>query len=111
MEILKFTGVEVNIPVKIFVDNKSAIELCRVLKTTHQVKHINVRIHYINDLIVRGILELLFVPGEYNVADILTKGLPRESHERHGEVLLHGHDGKLWYEMLACAVSMVSLER
>ena len=109
LEILEFTGVTVELPVKIFVDNKSAIELCRVLKTTHQVKHINSKINYINDLITRGIVELLFVLGEYNVADLLTKGLDREAHERHTEVLLHGHGGVFWNEMMKHVMYMADI--
>ena len=106
LEILEFTGVKTPLPVKIFVDNRSAIELCRVLKTTHQVKHINTRIHYINDMIMRGLVQLLFVPGEYNVADLLTKGLPRESHDRHTEILMHGHGGVIMHWLESNAVHM-----
>lgn len=104
--ILEFTGVEVTKPIKIFVDNKSAIELCRVLKTTHQVKHINMRIHYINDLINRKIIELIFVPTDYNVADILTKGLNHVLHNRHSNILLNGHSGKLMEWLLHNSIVM-----
>ena len=107
--ILEFTGVKVTNPIKIFVDNKSAIELCRVLKTTHQVKHINMRIHYINDLINMKIIELIFVPTDYNVADILTKGLPHEAHMRHSDILLNGHGGILMKWLLDNSTAMCNI--
>ena len=106
IQILEFTGVNITLPVKIFVDNKSAIELCRVLKTNHQVKHINMRIHYINDLINRKIIELIFVPTDYNVADILTKGLNHVLHNRHSNILLNGHSGKLMEWLLHNSIVM-----
>ena len=95
LEVLKFAGVEVKKPVPIYVDNKSAIELCRVLKTTHAVKHINLRIRYIHEMIFSGKVGLYFVPSELNVADILTKALSIALTIRHRNILLHGHGGRL----------------
>ena len=106
LEVLKFTEVAQQLPVKIYVDNKSAIELCRVMKTTHLLKHINRRIMFINELIETGIVEFIFIPGKYNVSDILTKGLPRGDHGRHANILLHGHSGMGMNKMFAEARPM-----
>jgi hypothetical protein len=89
--ILKFLGQEQMMPTKVYVDNKSAKELCRTLKVRNNVKHINVRINYIRELINARVIELVFVPSKYNVADVLTKPLPEEAHNRHSRVLMEGH--------------------
>jgi histone deacetylase 1/2 len=94
LEVLDFIGEPVKTPVKIFVDNKSAIELCRVLKTTHAVKHVNMRIRYIHERISSGMVGLFFVPSELNVADILTKALSIDLFEKHSKVLRTGHGGE-----------------
>jgi len=44
-------------PIKIYVDNKSAIELCTVLKTTHKTSAINVRVNFIRQCINNRIIE------------------------------------------------------
>jgi hypothetical protein len=111
LEVLRFTEIEVKTPVKIFVDNKSAIELCRVMKTTHAVKHINMRIRYIHEMINNGAIGLYFVPSELNVADILTKPLPNELFERHGEILLCGHGGDLMSLLEKHSVNIVDMMR
>ena len=43
-------------PVKIFVDNEAAIRLCSTLKQSHKVNHINLRIHYIREMIKNKVL-------------------------------------------------------
>ena len=78
-------------PTRVYVDNKSAIQLCKLLKITSKVKHINVRIQYIREQINNRVVELVFIPTELNVADILTKALHTTLHERHTDLLLHGH--------------------
>ena len=35
------------------------------------------------DLVKKGIVDLVYVKSEDNIADALTKGLPRITHERH----------------------------
>lgn len=80
-------------PVKLFVDNKSAIELCETLKQNHKVKHINLRIHYIREVIEAGLVELHFCPSEFNVADMLTKALAGPHFEALRDILFNGHKG------------------
>jgi hypothetical protein len=93
MDIYKFLCGPYDEPVKLFVDNLSAIELCESLKQNHKVKHINLRIHFIRELIESGFVELHFVPTDYNVADVLTKPLAEEKFERFRYILMNGHGG------------------
>lgn len=93
MDLLTFVADEVVTPVKIFVDNLSAIDLCETLRQNHKVKHINVRINYIREMIEEGLIELHFCPSARNVADALTKPLACKEFKIHSEKLLHGHCG------------------
>lgn len=99
---LEFLGYEQMQPTKICVDNRSAIEICKTLKVRSAVKHINVRINYIRELINARVIELVFVPSKYNVADVLTKALARQDHERHTKILLEGHTGNVEEDILMC---------
>jgi len=41
-------------------------------------KHIDIRYHRIHESVTKGNVELLFIDGAENPADLLTKNLPRE---------------------------------
>lgn len=88
---LKLSCADACVPV--LVDSKSAILLCKTLKSTNKTKHINLRINYIRELINARIISLHFIVSEENVADMLTKALPTVRFERHTNILMHGHNG------------------
>jgi hypothetical protein len=60
-------------PTTLYIDSKSAKEILETLKMTHKIKHINLRINYIREVINRRSIRLVFVPSKLNVADVLTK--------------------------------------
>ncbi|GKC55384.1 retrovirus-related pol polyprotein from transposon TNT 1-94 [Tanacetum coccineum] len=65
--------------IPLYCDNKSAIALCCNNVQHSRAKHIDVRYHFIKEQVENGIVELYFVRTEYQLADIFTKPLPRES--------------------------------
>ena len=91
-------GPRPNEPVVVFCDNKSAVELCQTLKQNHKVKHINMRINFIREILNQRTIQLVFVPTEYNVADTLTKPLGPTLFDQHSHVLLNGFGGKLPFD-------------
>jgi hypothetical protein len=93
VDMLRFCVGEYSQPVKIFCDNTSAITLFETIKTNNKVKHINICINFIRELILDGFLELHFVPTDYNVADVLTKALAIEQFEKLRDILMRGHSG------------------
>ncbi|GKF26690.1 ribonuclease H-like domain-containing protein [Tanacetum coccineum] len=60
----------------VYCDNVSAVYLsCNPVQ--HQcMKHIEIDIHFIQDLVAVGQARVLHVPSRYQFADIFTKGLP-----------------------------------
>ena len=63
------------------------------IKVNNRVKHINLKINFIREMILRGFVVLHFVPTAYNVADIFTKPLDPPTFERLRDVLMNGHGG------------------
>ncbi|GJR27212.1 retrovirus-related pol polyprotein from transposon TNT 1-94 [Tanacetum coccineum] len=61
--------------VPIFCDNISAISISNDLVLHSKTKHIDIRYHFIRDLILKGDIELHFIPTEYQLANIFTKPL------------------------------------
>jgi hypothetical protein len=93
LDIVEFVSGKYLEPVIIYVDNKSAITLMETLKVNNRVKHINLRISFIREMINLKIIELHFVPTAFNVADILTKPLDIETFIRLRDILMNGHGG------------------
>ena len=61
---------------KVFCDNTGAIYLCVNQQVGTRTKHIDVKWHFIRELIAEGKLEVKFVGTEDNPADIFTKNVP-----------------------------------
>ncbi|GKE46538.1 retrovirus-related pol polyprotein from transposon TNT 1-94 [Tanacetum coccineum] len=59
--------------VPIFCDNTSAIAISNNSVLHSRTKHIDIRCHFIRDHILKGDIELHFIPTEYQLADIFTK--------------------------------------
>ena len=60
-------------PGKIFEDNEGAIFLAKNQQVSMRTKHIDVRYHFVRDLVESKFLTLEYVPTEDNYADIMTK--------------------------------------
>ncbi|GKA50202.1 ribonuclease H-like domain, reverse transcriptase, RNA-dependent DNA polymerase [Tanacetum coccineum] len=63
--------------VTIQVDNKSAITLMKNPVFHGRSKHIDTKYHFIRECVEREDIQVEFVSGEYQKADILTKALPK----------------------------------
>ncbi|GKD62249.1 hypothetical protein Tco_1299758 [Tanacetum coccineum] len=77
---LKDYGFEIN-KIPLYYDNKSAIALCCINVQHSRSKHIDIRHHFIREQVENRVVELYFVETNYQLADILTKALPREQFE------------------------------
>ncbi|CAL8078553.1 unnamed protein product [Prunus armeniaca] len=64
----------------IYCDNMSAIDISKNPVQYSRTKHIDIRPHFIRDLMEEKILSSKFVPSEKRLADILTKALDFQKH-------------------------------
>jgi hypothetical protein len=67
-------------PTLIHCDNQSCIKLSENPVFHDRSKHIEIRYHSIRDQVQRGAVQLQYIPTDDQVADILTKALPRGKH-------------------------------
>lgn len=84
---LEEVGLPQEFPFTILTDNSSAIALATSTKSHARAKHIDIRYHYIREKVPKFI-DLRHVPSADNHADILTKPLPRDTHQYHLDWLL-----------------------
>ena len=68
---------KINIPIQLYEDNKSTIAMGISNSYTKRSRHIDVQYHYIRQLIEKGIVKINYLQTEQQIADILTKPLPR----------------------------------
>jgi hypothetical protein len=59
----------------ILYDNQSCIKMTKKLVFHDKSKHIEIRYHYIRDMVQRGAIKLHYVGMNEQVADVLTKPL------------------------------------
>ena len=63
-------------------DNQSALSMSKNIKDHGRGKHIDIKYHYVKDMVGAGNIELKCYPTKDMLADIFTKGLPRERFSR-----------------------------
>lgn len=71
-----------------YVDSTSAIQIAEK-RESRNCRHIDVAYHTTQRAILEGNISLLSIPGENQLADILTKALGNEKHEKLTKMLLN----------------------
>ena len=66
---------------KLYCDNNAAINIAHNPVHHDRTKHVEVERHFIKEEIDLGVIYMTYVPTKQKVADILTKGLPKQSFE------------------------------
>jgi hypothetical protein len=74
-------------PTTIYSDNQSCIKIFENPVFHDRSKHIEIKYHFIGDRVQKGVVKLQYAPTNEQVADILTKGLPKGKFEYFQEKL------------------------
>ena len=69
--------------VSLYCDSKSALHYAENQKMDGRLKHIDIRYHYLCQLVEEKELHLIKIAGTLNPADALTKVIPLEAFQRH----------------------------
>jgi hypothetical protein len=77
-------------PTPIYEDNSAALQLASNPVVQQRTRTINVKYHYLRQLVGQKVVDVLAVRTGAQRADILTKALPRAMHKVHAAFLL-GH--------------------
>ena len=72
-----FSELCIDILAALNTNNNGSIDLTHNLRISSKSKHIDIAYHYIRDLAEKGIINLLHMANEENLADIYTKALPQ----------------------------------
>ena len=78
---LKDLQVQFSEPIPIFYDNSSAINISKNPIMHSKIKHIPIKYHFVREQVTEKNIKLEYVGTKEQIADILTKPLPREAFE------------------------------
>ncbi len=73
---------------EIWEDNASCIMMSENPTNRDRSRHVDVKVHFLRDLVRDGHVKLLKCAAMQNVSDVLTKSLPRPAFEKHREYMI-----------------------
>ncbi|GJT03883.1 retrovirus-related pol polyprotein from transposon TNT 1-94 [Tanacetum coccineum] len=82
MRVLEKLGCASKEGVTIYCDNSSTIKLSKNPVMHGRSKHIDVRFHFLRELVQSGVINLRYCDTKQQFADVMTKPLPTEAFER-----------------------------
>lgn len=74
-------------PTELFSDNLSAQKLAKNPVFHNRTKHIDIKSHYVRDVVEKEILALKYIPTDKMTADIFTKNLKKIKHKEFSTML------------------------
>ena len=80
-KLLEELHIIVELPSKLYCDNKTAIIIFHYPVQHDKTKYIEVDIHFIKEKIEKGIICMTYIPTREQLVDIFTKGLQKSSFE------------------------------
>ena len=82
------------LPITLYCDNQPTLKLAQDDNFRARTKHIDLRYHFIRQVVAKGVLCLVYCPTEDMAADMLTKALPKWKVKAHITTLgLHHNCG------------------
>lgn len=69
-------------PITIKCDNQAAIRLSKSEIVNERTKHIDVKMHFVRDLVRKRMVDVVYCPSDKMLADLLTKVLGAQAHCR-----------------------------
>ncbi|KAH9084296.1 hypothetical protein LEN26_020917 [Aphanomyces euteiches] len=82
-ELLQEMKVKISLPIDMFVDNQSAIQVAKATATHSRTKHIRLRFHFLRDLVDENMVNLQYIGSKDQIADIFTKVQTHQAFEKH----------------------------
>ena len=97
-------------PYVVNCDSKTALAQLQNPVISARNKHIDIRHHFIRDLISEGAALFQWVPSKRNLADGLTKALPASEHFRLFQSMMQDWDKGRWMDEQDAPVSTLPAE-
>lgn len=83
VQLLKDLGKNIELQVCFYEDNQSTIRIAEDSKNHGRLKHVDVKYHFLRDLVKDGRIRIQYISTTDQMADMMTKGLPVTALRRH----------------------------
>ena len=70
-------------PIVIYSDSQLSIAYTKDLKFHNRTKHIDIKYHFVKNLVAREEINLEYIPTDVMIADHMTKVIVRNVYEKH----------------------------
>ena len=78
-QLFRDLGFTQNKSTTIYEDNQSSIAKTNDGKFQSRTKHIDIKFHFVRDIVARNLLDIVYCESEHVKADVLTKSLPQKN--------------------------------
>ncbi|CAB4043194.1 Hypothetical predicted protein, partial [Paramuricea clavata] len=85
-QLLTDLNVNIDKPMTIYEDNQSAIAMSKNPQFHGRSKHIDIKYHFVRDQVEKKTLTVLYCPTGSMLADLFTKGIPKEQFKKLREL-------------------------
>lgn len=80
LNILKDLGVKELLPVNLLCDNRSAIQIAADHVFHERTKHFEIDLHLVREKCASGVIKIVNIDSDNQIADVFTKGLGLNQH-------------------------------
>jgi len=87
-QLLISMGMKVKLPIIVRVDNLGAVFMSENVSVSQRTKHVDIRYRFVQEFVLDGFIKVMFVKTEDNDADIFTKNLGGDLHDRHSKKMI-----------------------
>jgi hypothetical protein len=82
--------IKVNLPIVVKTDNIGAIFMSENALTGFRTQHVDIRYHFVQEIIEDGFIKIEFIRSVENDSDLFTKNVNQELYEKHTKKFLKG---------------------
>ena len=86
--VIESLGLKVKLPMKLEMDNKGAVDLANNWSVGGRMHHIGTKIEFLSGYKENGVIEIVWMPGSDNEADMFTKNLGGPLFRRFSKVFV-----------------------
>ena len=83
MRVLESIGLKVKKPMLLELDNKGVVDLSHNWSVSSHLHHDSIHQSFLRELEEEGMIEVKWIPGDENSADLFTKNLATKDFEKH----------------------------
>ena len=84
MKVFKINASE---PIKVYEDNSGVISIAKYGNFTKNSKHVEIHYHFVHEHVKEGLIDVVKINSNDNIADVFTKSLSKEKFKKFRKMM------------------------